>query len=134
MIQKAKSYVVNVIHYADWYWVIEGLQLLATGFVIWYNAQQEKIIHPVFKAFSEPYWVYLPFIIGALTVYLGMTKKFTKNLTVLVVIALLSYWATLAVLLYFNDTFQSHIPTTATIIAFVIPKILVMASRVEIKK
>ena len=134
MIQKVRKFIVNVVHYADWYWITEGLQLLATGFVIWYNAQHDVDLHPVFKAFSEPLWVYLPFLIGSLTVYLGITKNFTKMLTVMSVVSLLSYWTTLSVLLYFNDTFLGHVPTTAVIIMFVIPKILVMASRVEVKK
>lgn len=111
----------------SWDWVIVGLQLIATGGAIYYNSLFAEHIDKVFYAFSRPFWVFLPFIIGILTIYIGITNINNKTLSMIVLISLTLYWSTLVTLLLIDDIGSKHVPVTAIVSLFIVPKIWTMA-------
>lgn len=111
----------------SWDWVIVGLQLIATGGAIYYNSLFAEHIDKVFYAFSRPFWVFLPFIIGLITIYIGVTNINNKTLSMIVLISLTLYWSTLVTLLLIDDIGSKHVPVTAIIASFIVPKIWTMA-------
>lgn len=111
----------------SWDWVIVGLQLMATGGAIYYNSWWETDMNGVFYAFSRPFWVYLPFVIGILTIYIGVTNISNKTLSMIVLVSLTLYWSTLVTLLLIDDIGSKHVPVTAIIALFIVPKIWTMA-------
>lgn len=111
----------------SWDWVVVGLQLLATGGAIYYNSLFEENIDSVFYAFSRPFWVYLPFIIGLITIFIGVTNIKNKIFSMLILISLTLYWSTLVTLLLIDDIGSNHVPVTAIIALFIVPKIWTMA-------
>lgn len=111
----------------SWDWVIVGLQLIATGGAIYYNSLFAEHIDKVFYAFSRPFWVFLPFIIGLITIYIGVTNINNKTLSMIVLISLTLYWSTPVTLLLIDDIGSKHVPVTAIIALFIVPKIWTMA-------
>lgn len=116
-----------------WDWLIMGAQLVNTGYAIWYNALNDNIIHPAFHSFSQPYWIFLPFIIGFFSIYVGISNTRNKYVVFGTLVFLTLYWSVLVVLLFLNDNFAHHIPIDAIIAMYIVPKIWYMAFKIDIK-
>lgn len=86
-----KNAVENKLRNYNWEWVLVGFQLITFGTSIWYNALHDNALHPIFSEASEPLWVYVPFIVGSLSVYIGLGKKVNPLLVKAVIYALTLY-------------------------------------------
>lgn len=110
-----------------WLWAIMGFQLLAVGFAIFYNAESDQYLYPAFATFSKPLWVYLPFIIGMLAIYCGISTRSHKKIESVVLYSMTMYWGILTTLLFMNDSYHSHISIIGFMTVFYIPVIWLMA-------
>lgn len=127
-----KNVIFKKMRSYNWDWIILGAQLIGTGIAIWYNAQHDVFLLKAFVMFSEPYWIYLPFIIGIVAIYIGITDNKNKYLLSGALYSLTFYWILLTTLLYLNDTFNNHISIIAVITTFIIPKLWLMAFREDV--
>lgn len=98
------------LHYL---WLIQGFTIIGFGMVIWYNAQHDNTLHPVLTEASEPYWVYVPFIIGIFCVLIGLNLLKKSIIIKAAIISLTFYWAVMTYLLFVNDGYHSHASTIA---------------------
>lgn len=96
------------LHYL---WLIQGFTIIGFGMVIWYNAQHDNTLHPVLTEASEPYWVYVPFIIGIFCVLIGLNLLKKSIIIKAAIISLTFYWAVMTYLLFVNDGYHSHAST-----------------------
>lgn len=117
-----------------WEWIIIGCQILTFGSSIWLNALNDASLHPVFDAASKPLWVFLPFIIGIATIYVGFAKEPNQNLVKLTIYSLTVYWAVMTYLLLTNDSFNNHVSNIASISWAIVPKVWLMAWRATFSK
>lgn len=118
----------------SWEWIIVGAQIITFGTTIWFNEMNDTNLHPVFEAASKPMWIFLPFIIGVFTIYVGLAKNPSQNLAKATIYSLSIYWAIMTYLLFTNDAFHSHVSNIASLSWAIVPKVWLMAWRATFKK
>lgn len=133
MLKRYFKKLSSIMRNFGWDWLIMGAQLVNTGYAIWYNALNDNIIHPAFQTFSQPYWIFLPFMIGFFAIYIGISNTRNKYVVFGTLVFLTLYWSVLVVLLFLNDDFAHHIPIDAIIAMYIVPKIWYMAFKIHIK-
>lgn len=124
----------NRLNSYSWEWIIVGSQLITFGTTIWINAIKDISLHPVFSEASKPLWVFVPFIIGIITIYIGFSKNPNSILVKLTIYSLSIYWAIMTYLLFNNDDFHSHVSTIASVTWAIVPKVWLMAWRATFSK
>lgn len=124
----------NRLNSYSWEWIIVGSQLITFGATIWINAIKDVSLHPVFSGASKPLWVFIPFIIGIITIYIGFSKNPNSTLVKLTIYSLSIYWAIMTYLLFNNDYFHSHVSTIASVSWAIVPKVWLMAWRATFSK
>lgn len=118
----------------SWDWIIVGSQIITFGIVIWINALNDASLHPVFDEASKPFWVFLPFIIGIVSLYVGFARNPNPLVVKIAIYSLTIYWAIMTYLLFINDDFHNHISSIASISWAVVPKVWLMAWRTTFNK
>lgn len=108
-------------------WALLGLESFIIGTLIWHSRINDTNMHRAMQMFSEPYLIFLPFILGVISFTIATIWQRNVNIIKITLVTSVMYWSAFATLSTMNDLHEMRTPVLGGFGLIVVLRILNMA-------
>ena len=108
-------------------WAILGLESILIGVLTYYSRIKDTNMHRYMQIFSEPYLIFIPFILGILSFVIATIWQRNVKMINISLISGVMYWSAFMVLTTINSIHEGGTPTLGAFGLIVVLRILNMA-------